>query len=367
MEFIKAPKDFPNDETLTIVEYLLPSSAVINEEDECLSVEGSKAIFSVSAPASGFIHWLVDIGDVVPVGEVIGIIYQADEKALLEAHIQQLEQEKKAQQTVPDNFTVPAFKLVKELGLAIADFKEFELVTSKEVQQVKDKQFLIKLEKHAQQLLPEQGNGRTLLVGAGKAASQILSVLHTDKKTQVVGFVDDTPEKQGTSHHGYPILGTTQELQAVLKTEQIDAIICSAGHMDLRIKTIELALEHKLKLANAVHPSVVMDEDVTIGGGNYIGPLSFIGAQASIGFGCFISSGAIFEHHNRIGHCVTTGPANACSGTVSIGNFCVFGSGIIVEPMLNIGDYCAIASGCVISKAVAAHSVLKTSVNYVQR
>lgn len=367
MEFIIAPKDFPNDETLTIIECLFENKQLVNEDDECLSVEGSKAIFSVVAPQSGIIHWLVNVGDIVPVGDVIAVIYQEDEQQALRLYLDKQKQEIETPSQPPAHFTLPAFKLANKLLVDLKLFDDFELVTTRDVYKIKDMKLLDELEKHKQILLPCNGNGNTLLVGAGKAASQILAVLGRDEQTKVIGFLDDTPEKQGTKHLGYPILGAVDEIEKVLKHHDIDSILCCAGNMQLRVKVLELALHHNLQLGNAIHQTAVFDGDVVIGGGNYIGPQCFFGSQAEIGFGCFISSGAIFEHHNIVGHCVTTGPANACSGSVTIGDFCVFGSGIIIEPLVTIGDYSAIASGCVITKDIPANSTLKKSMNYTLR
>jgi len=367
MKYIIAPKDSPNDETLTIVECIIENNKWVKKGEDCLSVEGSKAIFSVSASVSGLLYWLVKVGDVVPVGDVIGILYQEGEQQALDDYLLEREKVQKAEPIIPANFTIPAFNLLKKLNLTTTSFEHFELVTTTDVLEQKNKGLLTDLEKHAEALLTVNGNERTLLIGAGKAASQVLSVIGKESTTQVIGFLDDTPEKQGTQHLGYPVLGAISEIAEVIKLHRIDSILCCAGNMQLRIKTLELALQYKLKLANAIHSSVVMDDNVCIAGGNYIGPQSFIGAQAQIGFGCFISSSAIIEHHNKVGHCVTTGPANAFSGSVSIENFCVLGSGIIIEPMVTIGQYSAIASGCVISKTVPAHSALKKSINYMQR
>lgn len=68
---------------------------------------------------------------------------------------------------------------------------------------------------------------RTLIVGAGSAGQMIAKELRQNPglKKNLVGFVDDDPEKQDRSFAGYPVLGTQEALAAVCREQRVAEII----------------------------------------------------------------------------------------------------------------------------------------------
>lgn len=80
---------------------------------------------------------------------------------------------------------------------------------------------------------------RVVIVGAGQAGEKILreimdnNALHYD----VVGFIDDNPEKQGRTIHGVRVLGPVNRMPDILKRENISQILIavpSAGGDEIR-------------------------------------------------------------------------------------------------------------------------------------
>jgi len=80
---------------------------------------------------------------------------------------------------------------------------------------------------------------RFLIVGAGNAGEALLREIQRMPVSQydVVGFIDDTPAKQGTSIHGISVLGTVEDLPKICKEhiiEEIAIAIPSATPKQLR-------------------------------------------------------------------------------------------------------------------------------------
>jgi FlaA1/EpsC-like NDP-sugar epimerase len=90
-----------------------------------------------------------------------------------------------------------------------------------------------------------RGRKQVLIVGAGRAGVALakdLMTTHRDE-VEVIGFVDDDPDKQGATLLGRPILGTTKdlpEIRHVLPVDQVIAAIPSASPRVLR-RIAELA------------------------------------------------------------------------------------------------------------------------------
>ncbi|UPW20177.1 hypothetical protein M0C34_07915 [Agarivorans sp. TSD2052] len=357
--YIHAPQESANDSEVKLVEWLIEDNCEIVEGQICLSLEGSKSIFDVEAPTTGILKQLESIGSQVQVGEPIALIYQQGDEQQVQTLLASLST--KTETEIPENFTEPAYALAQKHEL-VDYFSQQEFVNSNMVQHHVDHKLIKALSDRESSLTPAV-NGRTLLIGAGKAAYQVMAVLSKDPNTEVIGFIDDTQEKQGLTHLGLPILGTINDLEEVLTNQSIDSILCSAGNQQLRRRSIELALKYKLTMANAIHPSAVLDPGVSIAGGNYIGPLCFIGADAKIGVGNFISSNNVIEHHCQVGSCNTTGPSVSLSGAVKIANFSTFGSGIIIQPSITLGNHVNLASGAIITKDIADYQSVKIRSN----
>lgn len=67
---------------------------------------------------------------------------------------------------------------------------------------------------------------RVLIAGAGDAGEQVVRRLREDAaaKHWAVGFVDDAPSKQGTVVHGVPVLGTRQDIPALVARMGVDEL-----------------------------------------------------------------------------------------------------------------------------------------------
>lgn len=71
-------------------------------------------------------------------------------------------------------------------------------------------------------------SGRTMIIGAGDAASLLLDNMNVSDYytgTKPVCLIDDNPKKQGMYLHNCPVLGTRQDIVKIAKEKKIDLII----------------------------------------------------------------------------------------------------------------------------------------------
>ena len=93
----------------------------------------------------------------------------------------------------------------------------------------------------------------TLLVGAGRAGSMVAQelILHPELGYNIVGFLDDSPEKQGARISGVRILGTTEQIATVTGkygiTHAVLAIPTASGQTIRKIVGDFQALKVKVK------------------------------------------------------------------------------------------------------------------------
>jgi exopolysaccharide biosynthesis polyprenyl glycosylphosphotransferase len=104
---------------------------------------------------------------------------------------------------------------------------------------------------------------RVLLVGAGKAGKTILEVIVSLRPTpfNLIGIIDDDPEKTGIELYEFPVIGTSEQLIEIIDRENITDIIVAitgeisgvafqalldAQHMGVEITRMPVAYEQLL-------------------------------------------------------------------------------------------------------------------------
>lgn len=88
--------------------------------------------------------------------------------------------------------------------------------------------FLVRLARETFDSPVADGPGRrTLIVGAGDCGEAALRELQKGMRAQytVIGFLDDNPDKQGMLLHGVKVLGTIEEIAAVVRRETIEEVL----------------------------------------------------------------------------------------------------------------------------------------------
>ena len=82
---------------------------------------------------------------------------------------------------------------------------------------------------------------RVLVVGAGDLGRQVVERLglHKEYGFVVVGFLDDDPGRQQRSIQGVPVLGTTRELEKVVKDERVDQVMIALP-LEAHYRTVKL-------------------------------------------------------------------------------------------------------------------------------
>ena len=133
-----------------------------------------------------------------------------------------------------------------------------------------------------------------------------------------------------------------------------------------RARLREALAANGIPLANAIDPTARIAADVTFGTGNIVCAFCHFGVGTVVGDNNFLSAYNSYDHHNRLGSDIATGPACTTSGLVVLGDRIRLGTGIYVEPHVEIGDDVQVASGSVIVASVpAGHAVKRRTVTTV--
>ena len=142
---------------------------------------------------------------------------------------------------------------------------------------------------------------------------------------QCIGFVDDTPEKQGKKFHGIPVLPRT----ALASNGNAAVLAVPGGPASFRsrrpvIEGLGIAAD---RFARVIHPSA------------HISPLARIGRNVLVMAGVVITSNAVIGDH------VCILPNTVVHHDVTIGDWGLIGSNVAIAGGSTVGSNCYIGSG----------------------
>lgn len=184
-----------------------------------------------------------------------------------------------------------------------------------------------------------------VLVGAGGHARACIDVIELEGRFSVAGLVG-LREEVGTRVLGYPVLGTDQDLSAVLG--DVRHALVTIGQIktpDLRIRLFEAIERQGCALPVIVSPHAHVSKHATLGAGTIIMHGAIVNAGASVGRNCIVNSQALVEHDSAIADHCHIATACAINSGVHVGAGTFVGSNACVRQGTRIGARCLIGMG----------------------
>jgi acetyltransferase-like isoleucine patch superfamily enzyme len=357
---ILVPTTDVNSETALLLAWHASDRSEVKAGEVIAEIETSKAIIDVPVPEAGILLRAASEGSEVRLAEPIGYLF-ADVGAL-EAYAE-AEQRRYAQAAKSTRrVTEPARRRAEELGVDLASISGDALITVGMVEAAAAAATTAVIE------LPEPlpgtaGLPRIALVGAGLGATQVIDILQAAKSGIAVAIVDDDASRWAGEVMGVPVVGGFERLVALFGKGAFDAaIITISTSVPARARLREALAASGIPLANAIHPTARIADGVTFGTGNVVCAFCNFNVGTVVGDNNVLSAYNSYDHHNRLGSDISTGPACVTSGLVVLGDRVRLGTGIFIEPHVELGDDVQVASGSVIVASVSAGHAVKRRV-----
>lgn len=197
---------------------------------------------------------------------------------------------------------------------------------------------------------------KVVIIGAGDHGRGVLEILReasrTSTRADVIGFVDDAPDKQGASISGVSVLGGIDWIRSSREPD-VDYVIAVANtrtkaHIARRLDS------RALTFVAAIHPSVIL------AGGVRVEPGAILNAGVVVAYDTLVCAHSTVNLNATLGHDCTLGrfstvaPGANIAGHVQLGEGCDVGMNATVAAGLAIGEWSSIALGAVVMKNVAA-------------
>ena len=127
VEPILVPREHVNDDSVFVTEWAVAEGARVEAGTVVCSIETSKAIVEIEAPAAGFVRQRARNGDEVPIGGVLGWVSATADAPLPDA------QPHRSEGSEPGQISAKARRKIEELGLDPALFAGKTNVREKDV------------------------------------------------------------------------------------------------------------------------------------------------------------------------------------------------------------------------------------------
>jgi sugar O-acyltransferase (sialic acid O-acetyltransferase NeuD family) len=185
------------------------------------------------------------------------------------------------------------------------------------------------------------------LYGASGHSKVIIDILKSNS-TAIAGIIDDNPKTSG-------ILGFSVVKNEGLDYSDIQSMIISIGNNKVRQR---ISGQLKMKYVNAIHPTAVLSNEITLGEGTVIMAGAIINPHAFIGNHCIINTGAVIEHDCHIADFAHISPHVSLAGNVQVGEGSHIGIGATVIQGIKIGKWATIGAGAVIIRDIPDYAVV---------
>jgi acetyltransferase-like isoleucine patch superfamily enzyme len=355
MKPVLVPTTDVNSETALLLAWHVDDRSEVEAGETIAEIETSKAIIDVPAPEAGFLLHAVREGAEVRLSEPVARLF-TDVNALEAYAGKEQRQRVQAAESGP-RATSPARRRAEELGVDLASIGGDAMITVRMVEAA--------AAVSAEIDLPDPLPGTTALprialIGAGLGATQVIDILQAAESGTAVAIVDDDASRWAGEVMGVPVVGGFERLVRLFAEGAFDAAIISIStSVAARSRLREALTVNGIPLANAIDPTARIAVGVTFGTGNVVCAFCHFGVGTVVGDNNFLSAFNSYDHHNRLGSDISTGPACTTSGLVVLGDRVRLGTGIHLEPHVELGEDVQVASGSVIVASVAAGHAVK--------
>lgn len=194
---------------------------------------------------------------------------------------------------------------------------------------------------------------KIVIVGAGTWGIRLAHYIISDKKFEVVGFLDDY-KSIGELVNNIPIIGSISDAKNLFNKKKFDSYLIAIGyaHFEEREIVYELLRDQGIPPATFIHSTAYIDSSATIGTGTVICPGAFIDMAVEIKENVYLGTQSHLSHNSVVDSSSYIGPSAVIAGDCYIGKKCMLGVGSILRDGLTIKNNVVIGTGAVVVKNI---------------
>lgn len=190
---------------------------------------------------------------------------------------------------------------------------------------------------------------KLLIVGAGGLGKEVVDLILALDRFEIVGFLDDDPNKKNTLINQIPVLGDLSQLD---KYHAVKPLVIAIANPGVKKRIAEIAEKAGFHFPNLIHPSVVFGSSVSLGQGNIIFAGSIVSTEVCVQNFITINPQCGIGHESYLHSFSTLYWGVHLGGNVIIGESCELGTHSCVLQGLKLTDNTILGAGAVAVKCI---------------
>ena len=192
-----------------------------------------------------------------------------------------------------------------------------------------------------------------VLIGGGNQAHYTIDIIEKEGRYNIVGIIDSI-HSIDSERFGYKILGRQENIAQLVQDYKIDGGVISIGDNWIRYYVYNqiIKLLPNFEFVNAIHPSVIIGNNVKLGKGIVAMAGCIFNPKSVIEDFTFFATGAQVEHDCYIDKFSSISAGSITGGYVKLGKFSAITLGVVVIDRVEIGENTVIGSGSLVVKSL---------------
>jgi sugar O-acyltransferase (sialic acid O-acetyltransferase NeuD family) len=197
-----------------------------------------------------------------------------------------------------------------------------------------------------------------LIVGAGGFGAEAawvaedMNAAGLSPPWNILGYIDDNPAKTGVQSYAYRVLGSPEQVGDSLGHEKI-WYFCAIGDNAARRRMAARLSALGWRTATLIHPSAVRAKNAVIGEGTYIGALSIVSPNCTIGRHVIVNQRASIGHDAWIGDFCNICPGGQVNGFCRLERGSLLGSNASLYQGVSVGENAVVGANSLAIRNVA--------------
>jgi sugar O-acyltransferase (sialic acid O-acetyltransferase NeuD family) len=195
-----------------------------------------------------------------------------------------------------------------------------------------------------------------VIIGGGNQAHYTIDIIEKENKYNIIGIIDSIYEI-GSDRFGYKVIGRQEDINNLIKKYNIQGGLISIGDNWIRhiISKQILNLVPDFEFVNAIHPSVIIGNNVKLGVGIVAMAGVIFNPKSIIGDFTFFATGAQVEHDCTIFDFASISAGSITGGYVKLGKYSALTLGVTVLDRLEIGENTVVGAGSLVLKSLPSN------------
>lgn len=188
-----------------------------------------------------------------------------------------------------------------------------------------------------------------ILFGGGNQLQYSIDIIEKENKFLIIGIIDSIAPI-GKEIYGYKVIGRQENIAYIIQDLDVYGGIITVGDNWSRKIIYDSIIKQvpAFNFVNAIHPSVILSNNVTIGKGVVAMAGCIFNTGANVGDFTFFATGAQIEHDCDIQDFASVSAGCVMGGHVKIGKYSAITLGVIIIDRVNIGENTVVGSGALV-------------------